>query len=194
MDRFETIEAFVEWALGLEDPRFWELRDGRAVQRPASWVEDGLARTEVLGQLWPSFQEDEELELFGPGLLVPTGPRTAIEPHFVVVPRAGLDGDSVVVRDPLVVVEVPRRDARAEHWLPRLRGYALLPSVRHVLAVHPRARAALHLRREGQGAGPGAVAGRVLRGGVVRLDPLAAALDLDTLWARLDKARSRGSD
>lgn len=182
-----SVEEFVAWALSLEDPRFWELHDGRAVQRPASWWEDGLLKTGILGQLWPASERDAAHEVFGPGLLVPVGPRTASEPHFTVVPRAGIDEDSPVVRDPLVVIEAPRRDARAEHWGPRLRAYAGLPSVRHVVAVHAAARAALHLRRVEAGAEAGAIAGRFLRDGVITLEPFDAALDLDALWARLDR-------
>ena len=183
-----SVEEFVAWALALEDPRFWELHDGEPTQRPASWVQDGILKTEVLGQLHPAFAHDPAHEFFGPGLLVPVAERTATEPHFTVVPRATLDWDSPVVRDPVVVIEVPRRDARAEYWLPRLRGYAGLPSVLHVVAVHASARVALHLRRTEAGA----VSGRCLRRGIITLEPLDAALDLDALWARFNRRGSGG--
>ena len=183
-----NLEAFLDWALALPDPRFWELHDGEPTQRPASWVEDGLIKTEVLGQLHRAFEDDPAHEFFGPGLLVPVAERTATEPHFTVVPRATLDWDSPVVRDPVVVIEVPRRDARAEHWAPRLRGYAGLPSVLHVVAVHAAARAALHLRRTEAGA----VSGRFLRSGIIVLEPFDAVLDVDALWSRLNRRGSGG--
>ena len=176
------------WALALEDPRFWELHDGEPVQRPASWWEDGIAKTGILGQLWPVFRDDPEHEFLGSGLLVPVAERTAIEPHFIISPRTGLDWDSPVVRDPVVVIEVPRRDARAEHWAPRLLSYVRLPSIRHVVAVHASARTTLQLRRTEAGA----VEGQIRRGGIIALDPLDVVLDLDALWPRLDR-RTVGS-
>ena len=183
-----SVEEFVAWALALEDPRFWELHEGEPVQRPASWVEDGLIKTEVLGQLHPAFEHDAEHEFFGPGLLVPVAERTATEPHFTVVPRVGPDWDSPVVRDPVVVIEVPRRDGRAEYWAPRLRAYAGLPSVLHVVAVHAAVRTALHLRCSEAGA----ITGRFLRSGTITLEPFDAVLDVDALWARLDRRGGRG--
>ena len=184
-----SVEAFVRWSLALPDPRRWELHDGRPGRRPGSWGADGLVKTEVLVQLMGALEDDERHEILGFGPLVVVDEHTAVEPHFVITPHAGVDPDDVVLRDPLGIVEVIRADGRAEHWVPRLLAYVQLPSVRHVVGVHAAARTALHLRRTG----PGAVTAHILRGGVVALDPPGVALDLDQAWARLDR-RGGGGD
>ena len=183
-----SVEAFVAWSLALEDPRRWELHDGQPAQRPGSWFADGLAKTEVLVQLMEALEDDERREVLGFGPLVIVGKHTAVEPHFVITPRAGVDPDDVVLRDPLGIVEVIRADGRAEHWVPRLLAYIQLPSVRHVVGVHAAARMALHLRRTD----PGAVTAHILRGGVIALDPPGVALDLDRVWRRLDRRGGGG--
>ena len=184
-----TIDEFIEWSLTLEEPKLWELHGGRPVRRPGSWFEDGVAKTEILGQLVDALENDAEHEVLGFGPLVVTGERTAVEPHMVILPRAVIDWDSFFLSDPVVIIEVPRADGLAEHWVPRLLSYARLPSVRHVVAVHPAARTALHLSREADGP----VTGRLLRAGGVTLDPPGVALDVDALWARLDR-RSGGGE
>ena len=183
-----TIEEFVKWSLALPDPKRWELHDGRPTQRPASWWADGVAKGELLVQLHTALEADQAYEVLGFGPLLVTGPATAVEPHLLIVPRAGVDWDDVILRDPVTVVEVVRADGGAGYWLPRLQAYLALSTVQHVVAVHATARTALHLRRGADGA----IAGRLLRGGVVALDPPGVALDLDQAWARLDRRRGRG--
>ena len=168
---------------GAADPKRWELHDGRPTQRPASWWHDGVVKSALLVQLHAALENDPTHEVLGFGPLVITGPNTAVEPRLVIVPRAKVDWDDVVLRDPVAVVEVQRADGRAEYWAPRLRAYAALPTVQHVVAVHAIARTALHLRR----AADGAIAGRLLRGGAVEFDPLSVSLDLDRAWARLER-------
>lgn len=131
---------------------------------------------------------DAVYEVLGFGPLVVVDEFTAVEPHLVIVPRAAVDWDSVVLPDPVAIVEVPRADGRAEYWVPRLRAYAMLPTVRHVVAVHAAAQVALHLRRTAAGT----ISGRALRGGMIVLDPLSLSLDLDQAWSRLDRRRDGG--
>lgn len=178
-----TVDEFIAWALALPDPRRWELHDGRPARRPGSWMADGLAKTEALVQLMDALEDDPKHEVVGFGPLLVTGERTAVEPHLVVVPRNRQHPEDVVLHEPFAVVELPQADGTARHWLPRLRAYAMLPTVRHVVAVHAAARTAVHLRREADGT----ITGRVLRGGSIALDPLPVALDLDGIWARPDR-------
>ena len=184
-----TLEEFIAWSSVLDDPKRWELHSGVPVQRPASWWLDGRLKSEVLSQLHGALEGDPGYELLGFGPLVVVGPTTAVEPHLAVVPRNAVDWDSFVLPDPLVVVEMPRADGSVQYWAPRLRAYATLPTVQHILAVHAAARTALHLRR----AANGTMTGRVLRGGTVELAPPGVSLDLDRVWARLDR-RSGSND
>ena len=147
-----------------------------------------MAKGELLVQLHAALEADPTYEVLGFGPLLVTGPATAVEPHLLIVPRSGVDWDDVILRDPVTVVEVVRADGGAGYWLPRLQAYLALPTVRHVVAVHAAARTAPHLRR----AAEGAIAGRLLRGNVVELAPPGVALDLDRVWARLDRRGGRG--
>ena len=185
----QTRAGSIAWSLTLEEPKLWELHGGRPIRRPGSWFEDGVAKTEILGQLVDALEGDAEHEVLGFGPLVVTGERTAVEPHMVILPRAVIDWDSFFLSDPVVIVEVPRADGLAEHWVPRLLSYARLPSVRHVVAVHPHVRTALHLRCMGAEV----ISGRFLWGGVIVFDPLSVSLDLDRVWARLNRRGGGGS-
>ena len=182
-----TVAGFVDWALALPDPKRWELTCGRPARRPRATVIEVLARGALLHQLGEGRRDDAVLA-FGSGTLVVPGPDTALDPPVVLAPRAGVDPDSPILDAPLVIGEVLPRPAPAAEWVGRLRAYTGVASVRHVVAVEPRLRLALHLRRADAGPASGTMTGRVLRGGRVDLAPTGVALNLDQLWARLDQA------
>ena len=178
-----SVDEFIRWSTAQPDRRRWELHDGRRMRRSGSWLPDRIAKMEMMVQLHVGLMHDARHQVSGMGPLVVAGPRTALEQHLVVFPRPGTDPDDDVVREPIAVLETIRADGQAGYWPPRLAAYARLPTVRHVLAVHPTARPAIHLRRE---AADGSVAARLVRGGAVPLAPAAAVIDLHQIRAELD--------
>ena len=177
-----TAEAFLAWAEALPDNKGLELRGGVVARRAPLRMRDLLVRGALLRELLAA-EEGAEAEhvVLGPGTAVVLGETTALDPDLVVAPRAKIDWDALVAPDPVVVAELMRRGDQAADWVARLRGYAALPSLRHVLVLDAASRRALHLRRAGPG--PEGWAGGVLARGVVRLDPVRASVDLERLWA-----------
>ena len=112
--------------------------------------------------------------------MVVPGEATALDPDLVVVPRRAVDWDACTAPEPAAIVELVRRGGGVGAWADRLRAYAELPSLRHLLVLDAWARRALHLRRAGPGVG--GWQGRTLAGGVVSLDPVPMSVDLDALW------------
>ena len=177
-----TAEAFLAWAEVLPDTKGRELRGGVVARRAPPRMRDLLIRGALLHELLAAEEGDEaEHVVLGPGAAVVLDETTALDPDLVVAPRAKVDWDAVTAPDPVAIVEIVRRGDRATDWVARLRGYAVLPSLRHVLVLDAAGRRALHLRRTGPG--PEGWDGRVLVRGVVRLDPVRAGVDLERLWA-----------
>ena len=175
------VEAFLSWAEGKSDHKGLELHAGRVARRAPLRVRDLRLRGTVLGLLLAAEEgTGAEHVVLGPGSMVVPGEATALDPDLVVVPRRAVDWDACTAPEPVAVVELVRLGDGAAAWADRLRGYAGLPSLRHVLVLDAWARRALHLRRAGPGSG--GWRGRGLAGGVVPLDPVPVALDLDRLW------------
>ena len=159
------VDAFLEWAEG-RDGR-WELRDGQPVMMsPERGVhaltkyaaqkalEGGIVRTGLPCRMFPD------------GMTVRITPRNAYEPDALVVcPSSPLT--AIEIPNPVIVVEVLSPSTAADDHGVKLDGYFSLRSVEHYLILDPDRRVMIHHKR-GQA---GAIETRILRDGVVRLDP-----------------------
>ncbi len=93
--------------------------------------------------------------------------RTAFEPDALVVCPSPLDLSTMEIPNPIVVVEVLAPSTAADDHGVKLDGYFSLRSVEHYLILDADRRVMIHHKR-GQAE---AIETRILRGGVVRLDP-----------------------
>jgi Uma2 family endonuclease len=161
-----TADEFLLWAEGKEGR--WELHDGVAVlmsperlahirtkARAMSALEDAVRRTEL------------PCEVFADGVSVKVDAKVIFEPDATVVCGPRLSDDTIVVSDPIVVVEVLSPSTAAVDHGRKLSGYFSLPSVQHYLILDPERRVVIHHKR-GQGE---AIETRVLTSGAARLDP-----------------------
>src|SRR5271157_2184818 len=158
------VEEFLVWAEGREGR--WELRDGEPVlmapERAAhaltkfaaqKAIDAAIARARLPCRMYPD------------GMTVRVSARTAFEPDALVVcPPPPLD--AIEIPNPVIVVEVLSPSTAADDHGVKLDGYFSLPSVEHYLILDPDRRVMIHHKR-----GQAAIETRILRDGLVRLDP-----------------------
>ena len=159
------VDAFLVRAEGREGR--WELRDGQPVvmsPEHASHVLTKYAAQKALDS--GLLRAGLPCRMFPDGMTVRITARTAYEPHALVVcPAPPLDASEIP--KPVIVVEVLSPNTAADNHGIKLDGYFSLPSVTHYLILDADRRVMIHHRR----AEAGAIETRVLRDGLVLLDP-----------------------
>jgi Uma2 family endonuclease len=161
-----TADEFLLWAEGKEGR--WELHDGvpvmmsperlahiRTKARAMLALEDAVRRTEL------------PCEVFADGVSVRIDAKMIFEPDATVVCGPRRPDDTIVISDPIIVVEVLSPNTAAIDHGRKLSGYFSLPNVEHYLILDPERRVLIHHTR-GQGQ---AIETRALTNGVARLDP-----------------------
>jgi len=105
--------------------------------------------------------------MFPNGMTVRIAARTAFEPDALVVCPSPTDLNTMEIPNPVIVVEVLSPSTAADDHGVKLDGYFSLGSVNHYLILDADRRVMIHYRR----AHAGAIETRVLREGMVILDP-----------------------
>jgi Uma2 family endonuclease len=160
------VEAFLSWAEG-RDGR-WELRDGRPVMMSPERAAHALTKYAAQESLKAAIQRAGlPCRMFPDGMTVRISARTAFEPDALVVCPSPSDLNTMEIPNPVVVVEVLSPSTAADDHGVKLDGYFSLPSVEHYLILDADRRVMIHHKR-GQA---GAIETRILRDGLVRLDP-----------------------
>jgi Uma2 family endonuclease len=172
-----TADEFLLWAEGKEGR--WELHDGVAVlmsperlahirtkARAMSALEDAVRRTEL------------PCEVFADGVSVKVDAKVIFEPDATVAGGPRRPDDTIVISDPIIVVEVLSPNTAAVDHGRKLSGYFSLPSVQHYLILDPERRVVIHHKR-GQGE---AMETRVLTSGVAQLDPPGFEVTVEALF------------
>jgi len=160
------VDAFLAWADGR--PGRWELRDGRPFMMSPERAMHALTKYAAQESLKAAIQRAGlTCRMFPDGMTVRITARTAFEPDALVVCPSPLDLNTMEIPNPIVVVEVLSPSTAADDHGVKLDGYFSLRSVEHYLILDPDRRVMIHHKR-GQAE---AIETRILRDGVVRLDP-----------------------
>ena len=174
-------DEFLAWAL--EQEGRYELEDGFIV-RLAS---ERAAHARVKGNAYVALREAAgraglPCEVFVDGMAVQVDATTVFEPDALVRCGDRLPGDAVRLDDPVIVVEVHSPSTGSRDAVTKLVDYFRLPSVRHYVGLLPAKRVVVH---HAQPEGATDVTTRILRDGVLRLDPPGLELDVAALFADL---------
>jgi len=160
------VEAFLAWADGRQGR--WELRDGRPVMMAPERAKHALTKASAYMALREGVQRAGlPCRVFPDGMTVRITARTAFEPDALVVCPPPADLNTMEIPNPVIVVEVLSPSTAADDHGIKLDGYFSLPSVAHYLILDADRRVMIHHRR----GHAGAIETRVLREGVVVLDP-----------------------
>jgi len=160
------VDGFLVWADGQQGR--WELRDGRAVMMAPERALHGLTKLSAQIALKEGVRRAGlKCRVFPDGMTVRIAARTAFEPDALVVCPPPTDLNTMEIPNPVIVVEVLSPSTAGDDHGVKLDGYFSLPSVAHYLILDADRRVIIHHRR----GHPGAIETRVLREGVVVLDP-----------------------
>jgi Uma2 family endonuclease len=160
------VDAYLLWAEG-RDGR-WELRDGQPVLMAPERALHALVKYAAQETLKAAIRKAGlPCLMFPDGMTVRMNPRTAFEPDALVVCAPPTDLNTMEIPNPVIVVEVLSPSTAADDHGIKLDGYFSLGSVFHYLILDPDRRVMIHHRR----GHAGAIETRVLREGVVILDP-----------------------
>jgi Uma2 family endonuclease len=110
-------------------------------------------------------------------MAVRTGPDRGPEPDAAVTLGPMKDRASLVLDDPLIVVEVVSPTSERTDAGAKLIEYFSVPTIRHYLIVLPKEKSIIHHRRNDDGT----IQVRIVHGGMIRLDPPGIELSVDPI-------------
>jgi Uma2 family endonuclease len=117
------------------------------------------------------------------GMTVRVDKFTAHEPDALVYCGPKLAPSAIEVPEPMIVVEVLSPTTRHIDATAKFGGYGSLQSIVHYLIFDPDGRPTVHHERTG----PDSFATRLLKGGILRLDPPGLTVDLDPIHALVER-------
>ena len=171
-----TADAYLAW---LEEQPTWryELVDGQIVAMNPQRLEHINVKIAVVRVL-QDLLHGKNFQAIGDGMCVRVDDRTVFEPDALVYGGAQRKGDTTVITDPIVVVEVLSPGTKTVDTTRKLEGYFKLASVRHYLIVDPAARAIVHHARDDRGK----IATEVVSGGEIALSAMEARLPVQSCF------------
>ncbi len=173
-----TIEEFLDW-MEEQHGRF-ELIDGMAVAM--SPERSGHARTKhrVAKALENAITNAGlDCEMMPDGMTVKVHDFLAYEPDALVYCGEKIDNESVIVPNPVIVVEVLSPGTKNVDFGGKLEGYFKIESVQHYLIVNAASRSVIHHKR----GAAGLIETRVISEGVLALEPPGVALGITDFFA-----------
>jgi len=173
-----TVEQFVDWAMAQPRGRF-ELYGGRVVQMSPERTEHIEIKGNVYHALRAALQgAGERCHVLTDGATIKIDDHTAYEPDALVYCGNKLAPDTIIVPEPVIVVEVTSPSSEARDAGTKLAGYFKLPSLVHYIIVDPDDRLVVHHHRGEDDT----IVTRVVERGEFVLDPPGLTLRLADLF------------
>jgi Uma2 family endonuclease len=177
-----TSDEFISWAV--EQPRGerYELAAGEVVAMAPERAVHARVKARIVRALEDAVAAAGLVcEVYPDGMAVEVEDAVVYEPDALVRCGEPLPDEAVKVVDPVIVVEVLSPSSRARDTGASLEDYFRLASLRHYLIVKTENRTVIHHRK----AGPGSIATRILRDGLLELDPPGLQIAVDTFFGKL---------
>lgn len=169
-----TVDEYLAWSDSQSERQRTELINGQIVTMPA----ERLLHTRVkLNAFMALRQAIAEARI--PCEALPDGPGVRIDDHTVYEPDALVfcggapPPTSMLIPNPVILVEVLSPTTSHHDTSAKLIGYFKLPSVAHYLVIDPDARTVTHHYRDG--------VPNILSSGALRLDPPGLAVTVEDL-------------
>ncbi len=172
------VDAFLSWADG-RDGR-WELRNGRPVLMSPERAAHALTKYAAQESLKAAIKRGGlPCRMFPDGMTVRITARTAFEPDALVVCPSPPYLGTMEIPNPVIVVEVLSPSTAGDDHGVKLDGYFSLSSVEHYLILDADRQVMIHHKR----GGAGAIETRILRDGLVRLEPPGLEAEVGAFFA-----------
>ncbi len=173
-----TVPEFLTWAE--RQPDRWELLDGEPVAMSPERIIHGDTKYRVARALDSAIAKVRvPCRFVLDSAAVRIDARNSYQPDVLVYCGEALSGETLVVTDPIVVVEVLSPSNAMTDLRDKLQGYFRVPSIIHYLIVDPDKRLVIHHSR----ARGDAVATRILTDGEFTLEPPGVSLTVANFFS-----------
>ncbi len=172
--RAMTVDEYLVWSESQSERQRTELINGQIVAMPAERLLHSRVKGSAFLALGSAIEAAGlECEALPDGPTVRIDEHTAYEPDALVYCGAAPPPGSMLIPNPVIVVEVLSPTTRHSDTSAKLIGYFKLPSVAHYLVIDPDARIVTHHTRSS--------APTPLASGPLRLDPPGLDLTIEEL-------------
>jgi Uma2 family endonuclease len=179
-----TVDEYLAWAEGRSGR--YELYAGSVYQMTPERAVHARVKYAVQTALASGIkQANLNCEMLPDGMTVRVDRHTAHEPDALVYCGPKLPKAAIEVPNPVIVVEVLSPSTRHIDAAVKLGGYGSIQSICHYLIFDPEGRPTLHHERTGADT----FVTRIVRGGMLRLDPPGLEIELDPLHALAEERR-----
>lgn len=142
-----TVADYLAWCRRQPSGRY-ELIRGRPVQQPAERALHLRVKSRVFVALSEAVRQAQlDCEVLPDGATVQVGEHEAFEPDALVYAGGPVPDDTIVIPEPLIVVEVLSHSTMATDTGRKLAGYFSVASLRHYLIVDAETQIITHHRR-----------------------------------------------
>lgn len=172
-----TVEEFLAWSENQAER--WELVDGMVYAQAAERAAHAEMKLAVAIALVGAIRRAKlSCHVLPDGMALRINARTVFEPDALVYCGPKLPPDSLLVENPVIVVEVISPTSGRNDHTRKVAGYFQLPGVRHYLIVDPDNRLVVHHHRGEDGV----IRTEPLTSGAAKLDPPGLELSLSELY------------
>jgi len=174
-----SVEDYLAWADAQAERHRTELINGQIVAMAPERIKHAKVKLSVAIALRAAVVRSRlPCHVLADGPTVRIDDHTAYEPDALVYCGQELPGESLVVPNPLIVVEVLSPTTMHTDTSAKLIGYFKLPSVHHYLIVDPDACTVEHHAR----AADGTVSANRVTSGPIRLDPPELSINVAEIF------------
>jgi Uma2 family endonuclease len=172
--RAMTVNEYLAWSDSQIERQRTELINGQVVTMPSERLVHSRTKGHVFATLRDAIMAANlPCEALGDGPGVRIDDHTVYEPDALVFCGGAPPPESMLIPNPVIVVEVLSPTTRHHDTSAKLIGYFTLPSVAHYLVIDPEARTVTHHSRDG--------VPNLLTAGPLRLDPPGLDLKVEDL-------------
>jgi len=172
------VEDFIEWSMRQPRGRF-ELLRGEIIPMNPERTGHMRVKTRVFNAFEaPIAAAGRELHVLPDGATVRIDDHTAFEPDALVYAGALLPDDTIIIPEPVIVVEVVSPSSVSIDTTRKFIGYFKVPSIRHYLIIDAATRSVVHHQRLADGT----IRSQAITEGAVSLDPPGLTVALSAMF------------
>ena len=175
-----TAVAFMAWQEAQTSGRRYELLDGIVHEMQSEQLVHARVKAKVHALLERQIAAGGlACEAMPDGMAVKVDEHTVFEPDALVRCGPPLPGDTLLIEDPMIVIEVVSPTSQRIDVLRKFTRYFLNPSIIHYLIIIPAEKSPIHHRKLPDGQ----IVSRPNETGLVRFEPPGLVLDLAEVMA-----------
>ena len=175
-----TVDEFLLWWDQQPDDKRYELVNGQVVGMSPETIGHNRRKLAAYDALRHAIDRaGVHFWTFTDGMTVRIDEYSAYEPDAMAACDEDISDDTILIRKPVIVVEVLSPGTRQVDHTLKLTGYFALDSVHHYLIIDANRPSIVHHCRNNHGT----IDTRIVTNGTIKLDPPGIEIDIDTIYA-----------